>query len=107
LGRFGISGDMALRRIKTLSGGQKSRVALAIVTYRQPHLIYLDEPTNHLDMETIDALVDAIKDFNGAVVMVSHDQYFLSQVATEFWSVAAGKLCVYRDLASAKAATYG
>ncbi|CAE7219154.1 Abcf3 [Symbiodinium necroappetens] len=107
LGRFGISGDMALRRIKTLSGGQKSRVALAIVTYRQPHLIYLDEPTNHLDMETIDALVDAIKEFHGAVVMVSHDQYFLSQVATEFWSVAAGKLCVYRDLASAKAATYG
>ncbi|CAE6972288.1 ABCF3 [Symbiodinium natans] len=107
LGRFGISGDMALRRIKTLSGGQKSRVALAIVTYRQPHLIYLDEPTNHLDMETIDALIDAIKEFHGAVVMVSHDQYFLSQVATEFWSVAGGKLSVYRDLTSAKAATYG
>jgi len=107
LGRFGISGDMALRRIKTLSGGQKSRVAMAIVTYRQPHLIYLDEPTNHLDMETIDALVEAIKEFQGAVVMVSHDQYFLSQVATQFWSVADGKLTVYRDLADAKAATYG
>jgi len=107
LGRFGVSGDMALRKIKTLSGGQKSRVALAIVTYKQPHLIYLDEPTNHLDMETIDALIDAIKDFKGAVVMVSHDQYFLSQVATEFWSVAEGKLSVYRDLADAKAATYG
>eukprot|EP00931_Biecheleriopsis_adriatica_P072817 TRINITY_DN47214_c0_g1_i1.p1 TRINITY_DN47214_c0_g1~~TRINITY_DN47214_c0_g1_i1.p1 ORF type:complete len:1270 (+),score=311.68 TRINITY_DN47214_c0_g1_i1:36-3845(+) len=106
LGRFGISGDMALRKIKTLSGGQKSRVALAIVTHHQPHLIYLDEPTNHLDMETIDALIEAIKEFDGAVVMVSHDQYFLSQVATEFWAVAERKLTVFRDLASAKAATY-
>lgn len=60
----------------------------------RPHLIYLDEPTNHLDMETIDALVEAIKEFQGAVVMVSHDQYFLSQVATQFWSVADGKLTV-------------
>lgn len=106
LGKFGISGDMALRRILTLSGGQKSRVALAIVTYKQPHLIYLDEPTNHLDMETIDALVDCVKKFEGAVVMVSHDQYFLSQLATEFWSVANGRVSVYKDLAEAKAATY-
>jgi len=106
LGRFGINGDMALRRVETLSGGQKSRIALAIVTYKEPHLIYLDEPTNHLDMETIDALIDAIKDFQGAVVMVSHDQHFLSQVATEFWAVANGKLTTYRDLDSAKAATY-
>merc|ERR1712032_1649543 len=106
LGKFGIGGDMALRRINTLSGGQKSRVALAIITYNQPHLIYLDEPTNHLDMETIDALIDAIKEFDGAVVIVSHDQYFLSQVATEFWSVAGGKVAVYRDIAEAKAGSY-
>merc|ERR1711964_95516 len=102
LGKFGIHGDMALRRIVTLSGGQKSRVALSICTYKQPHLLYLDEPTNHLDMETIDALVDCVKKFEGAVVMVSHDQYFLSQLATEFWSVADGKVSVYRDLAEAK-----
>merc|ERR1719362_902336 len=106
LGRFGISGDMALRRIVTLSGGQKSRVALAIITYLQPHLIYLDEPTNHLDMETIDALIEAIKAFQGAVVMVSHDQYFLSQVATEFWSVAGGRVRVFREMSEAKAASY-
>jgi len=106
LGKFGISGDMALRRIKTLSGGQKSRVALSIITYRQPHLLYLDEPTNHLDMETIDALIEAIKKFNGAVLMVSHDQYFLSQVAKEFWSVAGGKVKVFRDIAEAKASAY-
>jgi len=106
LGKFGISGDMALRVIKTLSGGQKSRVALAIITHSNPHLIFLDEPTNHLDMETIDALIDAIKHFQGAVVMVSHDQYFLSQVAKEFWSVADGKVKVFRDIAAAKAASY-
>merc|ERR1719335_1294784 len=106
LGRFGIGGDMALRKIKTLSGGQKSRIALAIVTHPQPHLIYLDEPTNHLDMETIDALVDAVKRFEGAVCMVSHDQYFLSCVATEFWSISAGKFAVFKDIAEAKASTY-
>jgi ATPase subunit of ABC transporter with duplicated ATPase domains len=106
LGRFGIGGDMALRKIVTLSGGQKSRVALAIITYSQPHLIFLDEPTNHLDMETIEALVDAVKAFKGAMVMVSHDQFFLSQVATEFWSVANGKVKVFRDLSEAKAASY-
>jgi len=106
LGRFGISGDMALRKVFTLSGGQKSRVALAIITHKQPHLIYLDEPTNHLDMETIDALIEAIKNFEGAVVIVSHDQYFLDQVATEFWSVANGKLAVYRDIKEAKAGSY-
>lgn len=106
LGKFGINGDMALRKIVTLSGGQKSRVALAIVTFTQPHLIYLDEPTNHLDMETIDALIDAINNFQGAVVMVSHDQYFLSKVATEFWSVAGGKVQVFRDIKEAKSQSY-
>eukprot|EP00928_Gymnodinium_smaydae_P099469 TRINITY_DN949_c1_g1_i1.p1 TRINITY_DN949_c1_g1~~TRINITY_DN949_c1_g1_i1.p1 ORF type:complete len:1317 (-),score=301.18 TRINITY_DN949_c1_g1_i1:388-4227(-) len=106
LGRFGISGDMALRTIASLSGGQKSRVALSIITHSSPHMIFLDEPTNHLDMETIDALIDAIKDFTGCVVMVSHDQYFLSQVATQFWSVAAGKVRVFRSIDEAKAASY-
>jgi ATP-binding cassette subfamily F protein 3 len=106
LGRFGIAGDMALRRIITLSGGQKSRVALAIITFKEPHLLVLDEPTNHLDMETIDALIDGIKEFQGAVVMVSHDQYFLSQVATEFWAVANGRVAVFKDIDEAKANTY-
>jgi len=106
LGKFGISGDIALRTIKTLSGGQKSRVALAIITHNKPHLLYLDEPTNHLDMETIDALIDAIQHFEGAVVMVSHDQYFLSKLATEFWSVSAGKVRVFRDIKEAKGASY-
>eukprot|EP00747_Dinoflagellata_sp_TGD_P067340 gnl/TRDRNA2_/TRDRNA2_155227_c0_seq1.p1 gnl/TRDRNA2_/TRDRNA2_155227_c0~~gnl/TRDRNA2_/TRDRNA2_155227_c0_seq1.p1 ORF type:complete len:175 (+),score=28.52 gnl/TRDRNA2_/TRDRNA2_155227_c0_seq1:29-526(+) len=106
LGRFGVQGDMATRRVSTLSGGQKSRIALAIITYNEPHLIYLDEPTNHLDMETIDVLIEAINGFDGAVVMVSHDQYFLSKVATEFWSVSGGKVAVFRAMEEAKNASY-
>merc|ERR1712217_273969 len=106
LGRMGIQGDMALRRVKTLSGGQKSRVALAIVTRCEPHMIVLDEPTNHLDMETIDSLIEAIENFAGAVIFVSHDQYFLSKVAIELWAVANGAVRIFRDLDEAKQFTY-
>jgi len=106
LGRVGIVGDMAMRRVKTLSGGQKSRVAIAIVTQCEPHLIVLDEPTNHLDMETIDALIEAVENYDGAVVFVSHDQYFLSKVATELWAVADGAVRIFRDLEDAKQFTY-
>jgi len=106
LGRMGVQGDMALRRVKTLSGGQKSRVALAIATQCEPHLLLLDEPTNHLDMETIDSLCEAVDNFEGAVVFVSHDQYFLSKVATELWAVADGAVRAFRDLDEAKRFTY-
>jgi len=106
LGRVGVQGEMATRRVKTLSGGQKSRVAIAIVTQCEPHLIVLDEPTNHLDMETIDSLIEAVENFEGAVVFVSHDQYFLSKVASELWAVADGKLRIFRDLDEAKQFTY-
>lgn len=106
LGRMGIQGDMALRRVKTLSGGQKSRVALAIVTQCEPHMIVLDEPTNHLDMETIDSLIEAIENFAGAVIFVSHDQYFLSKIATELWAVANGTIRIFQDLDAAKQFTY-
>ena len=71
-----------------LSGGQKSRVLLCAICWAAPALIFLDEPTNHLDMETVDVLAAAIAEFRGAVVVVSHDVYFLSRLdATEFWSV--------------------
>jgi ATP-binding cassette subfamily F protein 3 len=106
LGRFGIQGDMAMRRIKTLSGGQKSRVALTIITQCQPHMIVLDEPTNHLDMESIDSLIEAVENFDGAVVFVSHDQYFLSKIATELVAVANGAVRIFRDLEEAKQFTY-
>jgi len=108
LANMGIRGDMALRQVKTLSGGQKSRVALAIAVQCNPHLIVLDEPTNHLDMETIESLIEALKveKFEGAVVFVSHDQYFLSKVASELWAVADGSVRIFRDLEEAKDFTY-
>jgi ATPase subunit of ABC transporter with duplicated ATPase domains len=66
LARFGIRGDLALQEISKLSGGQKSRVAIAELAYQKPHVLLLDEPTNHLDMETIDSLVDGIAKFEAA-----------------------------------------
>ena len=73
-----------------LSGGQRSRVALAAVSYVQPHVLVLDEPTNNLDLESVVALADCIEKFAGGVVLVSHDQYFVSRVAKEVWVVEKG-----------------
>jgi ATPase subunit of ABC transporter with duplicated ATPase domains len=88
LARFGLGGNLFPdQRIHTLSGGQKCRVCLAAALYRQPHLLILDEPTNHLDLETTDALVDAIRSFNGGVLVVSHDQHLLSTVCDELYAV--------------------
>ena len=73
-----------------LSGGQRSRVALAAVSYTQPHIIVLDEPTNNLDLESVAALADCLDSFEGGVVLVSHDQYFVGRVAKEVYLVAKG-----------------
>ena len=70
-----------------LSGGQRSRVALAAVSYVEPHILVLDEPTNNLDLESVAALADCVERFEGAVVTVSHDQYFVGRVAKEVWLV--------------------
>jgi ATP-binding cassette subfamily F protein 3 len=75
-----------------LSGGQRSRVALAAVSYVQPHVLVLDEPTNNLDLESVAALAECVKHFEGAVILVSHDQFFVSQVANEVWVVGGGKV---------------
>ena len=71
--------------IRNLSDGQKCRVAFAWVAWQNPHMLMLDEPTNHLDLESIDALADAIKKFNGGMILVSHDFRLISQVANEIW----------------------
>ena len=85
LGRFGVSGSMQVQRMGDLSDGQKSRVVLAKLGRDVPHIVLLDEPTNHLDMESIDALAQAINEFEGGMVLVSHDMRLISQVAKEIW----------------------
>ena len=78
LGRFGFSNDMALSKIVIFSGGEKSRLVLAMLIYQKPNLLLLDEPTNHLDLEMRQALAEALQDFSGAMVIVSHDRHLLS-----------------------------
>jgi len=85
LGKFGLSGELATKAIKFLSGGQKSRLAFAELAWRQPHIMLLDEPTNHLDLETIEALAMALNKFEGGVVLVSHDERLISLVVDEIW----------------------
>ena len=91
IGKFQIQGSEALKPMMMLSGGQKSRVAFATLAYQQPHVIIMDEPTNHLDMESIDALVEAVKDFKGGLMVVSHDQHFITNTCSELWVVGEGK----------------
>eukprot|EP01133_Synstelium_polycarpum_P016936 gene16936-20144_t len=87
LGRFGISGNLPTHRITTLSGGQKSRVILAELAWVHPHILLLDEPTNHLDIDAIEALADGINEFEGGVVLISHNQHLINKVANEIWVV--------------------
>nr|XP_021399721.1 ATP-binding cassette sub-family F member 3 isoform X3 [Lonchura striata domestica] len=85
LGSYGISGELAVRPVASLSGGQKSRVAFAQMTMPCPNFYILDEPTNHLDMETIEALAKALNKFRGGVILVSHDERFIRLVCQELW----------------------
>jgi ATP-binding cassette subfamily F protein 3 len=85
LGAFGFSGDEVFREIGTLSGGERARVALALMTLKHANLLILDEPTNHLDVENIEALEDALDEYDGSVLLVSHDRAFLREVATRVW----------------------
>ncbi|HVI97752.1 MAG TPA: ABC-F family ATP-binding cassette domain-containing protein [Sphingomonas sp.] len=81
LGRFGFSGDKATTKVGKLSGGERARLALALITRDAPHLLILDEPTNHLDVDAREALVQALNDYTGAVLMVSHDRHMLEMTA--------------------------
>ncbi|KAI5288484.1 hypothetical protein KEM54_005182 [Ascosphaera aggregata] len=90
LGAFGITGMTGLQKLGLLSGGQKSRVAFACLSLTNPHILVLDEPSNHLDIEAMDALSDALKNFQGGVLMVSHDVTMLQNVCTSLWVCAHG-----------------
>lgn len=103
LGRFGLSGDIVDRPMSTLSGGQKSRVAFTVMTWKTPNFIIMDEPTNHLDMETIDALIRALNVWKGGLLIVSHDQHFLQSIAKDYWIVAKKKIIRFTNFHDAKA----
>jgi ATP-binding cassette subfamily F protein 3 len=90
LGRFGFSGEKALTRVGKLSGGERARLALALITREAPHMLILDEPTNHLDVDSREALVQALNDYQGAVVIVSHDRHMIALTADRLVLVADG-----------------
>jgi ATP-binding cassette subfamily F protein 3 len=92
LGGFGFAGDKALEKVAPFSGGEKSRLALALTVYRRPNLLLLDEPTNHLDLEMRQALAQALQEFDGAMVIVSHDRHLLRVSTDELLLVHAGRV---------------
>ncbi len=92
VGAIGFSGAAGDTKVEKLSGGEKARLLLGLATFEAPHLMILDEPTNHLDIDSRGALIEAINDFPGAVILVSHDRYLLEACADRLWLVADGKV---------------
>ena len=90
LGRFGFSQDKAEVRVSSLSGGEKARLLLAMMCLNSPHILFLDEPTNHLDVDSREALIEALNEFDGAVILVSHDAHLIDLVCDRLWLVADG-----------------
>ena len=97
LAGFGLGADQAETAVGRLSGGQKARLSLLLATIDAPHLLILDEPTNHLDMESREALVEALVEYTGAVVLVSHDMHLLGLVADRLWLVKGGAVTPYAE----------
>ncbi|KAJ4840932.1 ATP-binding cassette sub- F member 3 [Turnera subulata] len=92
LGSFGVTGNLALQPMYTLSGGQKSRVAFAKITFKKPHIILLDEPSNHLDLDAVEALIQGLVLYQGGILMVSHDEHLISGSVEELWAVSEGRV---------------
>jgi ATP-binding cassette subfamily F protein 3 len=92
LGNFLFNGDMVGQAVGSMSGGEKARLVLAMVVWQKPNLLLLDEPTNHLDLTTREALQMALNEFEGTVMLVSHDRALLRSVCDEFWLVGSGEV---------------
>ncbi|MDE1711582.1 ATP-binding cassette domain-containing protein, partial (plasmid) [Chromobacterium amazonense] len=92
LGGFNFRGDAATDPVGPMSGGEKARLALAMIVWQKPNLLLLDEPTNHLDLEMRHALTLALQDFTGALIVVSHDRSLLESTTDVFWLVSGGKV---------------
>ena len=90
LGKWSFPGDRAFESIDGFSGGERARLALALIAWRQPNVLLLDEPTNHLDLEMREALAEALSDFAGAIVLVSHDRHLIGLVSDTYWRVSEG-----------------
>lgn len=97
LSGFGLTADQADTVVGKLSGGQKARLSLLLATLDAPHMLILDEPTNHLDIESREALVEALTNYTGAVILVSHDMHLLGLVADRLWLVSNGTVTPYED----------
>ncbi|MBZ9558843.1 MULTISPECIES: ATP-binding cassette domain-containing protein [unclassified Modicisalibacter] len=95
LGGFGFRGDDVFGEVARFSGGEKARLALALVAWQKPNLLLLDEPTNHLDLEMREALTEALASFEGTVIVVSHDRHLLRATVDEFWRVADGTVAPF------------
>ena len=95
LGTFNFTGDMVKQTVGTMSGGEKARLVLAMMVWQRPNLLLLDEPTNHLDLATREALSMALNEFEGTVMLVSHDRALLRAVCDEFWLVGRGKVASF------------
>ena len=92
LGQWYFVGDRAFESVDGFSGGERARLALALIAYQQPNVLLLDEPTNHLDIDMREALAEALSDFDGAIVLVSHDRHLIGLVSETFWRVADGRV---------------
>ncbi len=97
LARYGFRGDDVFKDVSILSGGERARVALALLAQQKANFLLLDEPTNHLDIQSQEVLQEVITDFNGTILMVSHDRYLIREVATQVWAIADNKLYIFEE----------
>lgn len=98
LGSFGVSGDRPLTKLRVLSGGQRTRFVFAMLMFQHPHILLLDEPTSHLDMEMTESLLDALNNFKGAFVVISHHSYFLRRLNCQFYVLKEKRLLAVKSL---------